>query len=128
MLSFSFSQRYTDQSEEDKKRFGKEIKEFFYKRPADQVLEQKLPPLISDQDPLRPPKSPAGSYALFVKELSSQSPDLKFPDLSKTASAKWHAFSEAEKQTWVDKGNLAKDAYRKSVEVYQKKFPSSKTA
>ena len=115
--------KYVQQAEEDKGRFTREVDYFFSNRSPEQFYQQKLPSHLAKLDPLKPPKAPAGAYALFVKGMSEETPGTNLRALSQIASARWKGMTEAERHPWVLKGEEAKLLYLQFVDEYRKKLP-----
>lgn len=117
-------------AEDDKKRFETEAAEYFGKRSPDQFYSQKIPAYLSKIDPLKPPKPPANSYALFLTEFAekNKSANLKFEDLSRQAASKWASMSEPEKLVWSGKADSLHQIYQKSLEAYIRKLPPKPTS
>ena len=97
--------------------------QYFSQRANDQFYQQKLPAYLAKLDPLRAPKIPANSYALFVSETAQQHPELKFAELAKFSSSKWKGMGETEKKTWVVKSENLQQLYQKNLESFIKKLP-----
>jgi len=81
------------------------------------------------KDPNAPKKPAGGGYGVFLSEnratiVKSLPAGHKITDVSKVASEKWNALSDAAKKPFQDKFLKKQDEYKAALEEYKKNLPA----
>jgi len=134
-LSDKQKEPYQKQYEDKKAQFDKDMAAFLEaggektKGAAGLRTERRKAKEGKKEKDANAPKKPAGGgYGVYLAEnraaiVKSLPAGHKITDVTKAASAKWNAFSDAEKKTFQDKYLQKVEEYKVALEEYKKNLP-----
>lgn len=98
-MSDDQKKKYVELSEMDKKRYKKEVKEFFENRTDLQIKHQKISPALKKLDPKYKKRDIKSGYFLFIQENKSK----YTKDVIASLAKEWSALSESEKKKYNER-------------------------